>query len=72
MQTPQNLVLDFSQAEFDAICHAAAARTQIPRVWAKDRLLELADMSPEQIEDLARIISQDQGKETRQNGTTGP
>jgi len=48
-KTSQNLVLDFTQDEFDLICIAASKKTQLPRVWAKDRLLELVEMDANQM-----------------------
>lgn len=46
---PQNLVLEFSQEDFDAICRAAQNHRQLPREWAQHQLSEIAHLDVEAI-----------------------
>lgn len=62
-KAPQNLVLEFKQADFDNICKAAAALGQLPREWAQFQLSEIAALD---VEALAEKL-----KRQKRNGTDG-
>lgn len=62
-KAPQNLVLEFAQADFDNICKAAAALGQVPREWAQ---FQLADIAALDVEALAAKLKRQKG-----NGTNG-
>lgn len=68
-KTPQNLVLEFSQEEFDAICESALHENQTPKVWAKEWLNGLAEMDFASLSELGDAIKNDQKK--NRDGTNG-
>lgn len=70
-KTPQNLVLEFTQAEFDAICESAASERLVPRVWATDWLNALASMDNKSLAELAEQIMADSTPQQEGNRHAG-